>query len=65
MWLAIRAELWAVKIGLELAGDKGVKLVVLEVDSATVAGWLMKKSMGTVINRPLLSQIRELLSHGR
>lgn len=33
---SLRAELWAVKVGLELAWEKGFRRVLLEVDSQVV-----------------------------
>ncbi|PKI40487.1 hypothetical protein CRG98_039123 [Punica granatum] len=60
---SIAAELWAVKMGLELAWDLGVTKLILEVDFEVVCHFLRSNHNDVGGNKALLRDIRALLLH--
>jgi ribonuclease HI len=59
---SVRAELWTVITGLELAWSLGFRKIILESNSLVVVGLLLKQSVKADANFALVNRAREALS---
>jgi ribonuclease HI len=59
---SVRAELWTVITGLELASSLGFRKIILESDFLVVVGLLLKQSVKDDANFALVNRAREALS---
>jgi ribonuclease HI len=56
---SVKAELWAVVTGLELAWSMGLRRLILETDSAVLVALLLKEYVKADANSALITKARE------
>lgn len=59
---SVRAELWAVVTGLDLAWTLGLCQVILDTDSILVVGLITKSTTKSDSNNALITQVKEALA---